>query len=134
MRLLRYVPRRAFYAAARVVFPTYTVGVVCVLLNERLDVLLVRSPYNRGWTVPGGFLKRGEQPAAAVVRELGEELGASGLDAEQVVAAVRQGRRQVDFIFVAKLDGPAADRLAPTSPEIAAMEWFPLDVLPDLHR
>ena len=57
LRLLRHVPRRLFWGVAHLVYPTFSVGVVCLILDDRLRILLVRSPYNRGWTVPGGFLR-----------------------------------------------------------------------------
>jgi 8-oxo-dGTP pyrophosphatase MutT (NUDIX family) len=38
-------------------------------------IVLVRQSYNRGWHLPGGGVKRGEPPAEACLRELGEEIG-----------------------------------------------------------
>ena len=38
-------------------------------------VLLVRSSYRRRWDLPGGGVRRGEDPAAAALRELKEEVG-----------------------------------------------------------
>jgi len=133
LRLLRHVPRRLFWGAARLVYPTFSVGVVCLMLDDRLQILLVRSPYNRGWTVPGGFLKRGEQPREAGERELAEELDASGLRLAEVGANVRRQRRQIDFIYLARISGGAAGQLSSRSAEVEAMEWFSLDELPDLH-
>ena len=41
------------------------------------DLLLVRQSYRREFSLPGGGVKRGEQPLDAVRRELDEELGLS---------------------------------------------------------
>ena len=42
---------------------------------ERGRVLLVHPTYKDTWDVPGGYVERGESPAAACRRELKEELG-----------------------------------------------------------
>lgn len=38
-------------------------------------VLLVRKTYGNKWDIPGGYVDRGESPAAACEREVREELG-----------------------------------------------------------
>jgi 8-oxo-dGTP pyrophosphatase MutT (NUDIX family) len=54
----------------------HTQGVKCLLFDgERL--LFVRHSYGdrRAWELPGGGLRRGEEPAVAARREMREELG-----------------------------------------------------------
>jgi 8-oxo-dGTP pyrophosphatase MutT (NUDIX family) len=54
----------------------HTQGVKCLLFDgERL--LFVRHAYGdrRAWELPGGGLRRGEEPAVAARREMREELG-----------------------------------------------------------
>lgn len=46
-----------------------------VALWHRGEVLLVRASYRKAWTLPGGGVRTGEEPADAAVRELEEELG-----------------------------------------------------------
>jgi 8-oxo-dGTP pyrophosphatase MutT (NUDIX family) len=38
-------------------------------------VLLLRTSYSTGWTMPGGVIKRGESPIDAAIREASEEVG-----------------------------------------------------------
>ena len=49
---------------------------VCALVEDAAGrIVLVRHSYQSGWHLPGGGVDRGEAPAAAVIRELREELG-----------------------------------------------------------
>src|SRR5947207_8520111 len=50
-------------------------GVSAMLDDARGRVLLVRQRFASGWHFPGGGVERGEPPAAAIVRELKEEVG-----------------------------------------------------------
>ena len=53
--------------------------VACALVDPDGRVLLARRPEGRAmaglWEFPGGKLDPGERPEAALIRELGEELG-----------------------------------------------------------
>lgn len=54
-------------------------GVSMIVTRPDGAVLLVRHSYgSRAWSLPGGGLGRGEEPAAGARRELGEELGLTG--------------------------------------------------------
>ncbi len=50
-------------------------GAHAFVVDEAGRVGLVRHSYRPGWSLPGGGVARGEPAAAAVLRELGEELG-----------------------------------------------------------
>ncbi len=57
-------------------------GVSGAVLDRNGQVLLVRHSYMPGWQLPGGGVDRGEPPQAAILRELGEEVGLTGGTAE----------------------------------------------------
>jgi 8-oxo-dGTP pyrophosphatase MutT (NUDIX family) len=50
-------------------------GATAIVEDAENRVLLVRHSYMAGWHFPGGGVDAGEPPAAAVIRELQEEVG-----------------------------------------------------------
>lgn len=61
----------SYYAA----LPTKRIGAGLVCRDASGRVLLLRPTYKPTWEVPGGVVEAGESPAAAVAREVREELG-----------------------------------------------------------
>lgn len=50
-------------------------GVLTVPLTPEGKIVLVRLTYDKGWHLPGGGHKKGEEAEAAALRELSEEIG-----------------------------------------------------------
>ena len=101
--------------------PTFTVSVAAIIVNESGEVLLLDHVLRSAssWGVPGGFLARGEQPVAAVRRELREETGIEITSAE--LFRVRTvGGRHIEILFRAEAVGTAIVK----SREINAVGWF----------
>ena len=99
LRTYRALPRPLRLLAVRVVAPGHTVGALCFLERDDGRVLLLCQYHRDGWTLPGGLLNRGEDPARAVVREVREE---TGLDVEvglPFATLVAPGSRRVDVLF-----------------------------------
>jgi 8-oxo-dGTP diphosphatase len=55
-------------------FATPRVAAGALFFDEQGRVLLVHPTYKDTWDVPGGYVERGESPAAACRREIAEEL------------------------------------------------------------
>jgi ADP-ribose pyrophosphatase YjhB (NUDIX family) len=56
-------------------FATPRVAAGALFFDDQGRVLLVHPTYKDTWDIPGGYVERGESPAAACRRELREELG-----------------------------------------------------------
>lgn len=69
--------------------------VASVILDDSGRMLLVRKRGTSAFMQPGGKLEPGETPAQALVRELGEELGMSPVEA--------------DLVHLGRFDAPAAN-------------------------
>ncbi len=128
----RRLPTAARRRVVRWLSPSYTVGSICLIERSDGRVLLVRQVYRQSWGIPGGLLERGEDPAAAARREVLEE---TGLDVELVgepAVVVDPVPQRVDVVFHARSVDEGVEAV-PSSPEIAVVEWFPRDELPDLQ-
>lgn len=104
----------------------FTASVVALVTNELGHVLLLNHVLRprSGWGLPGGFIGHGEQPEAALRRELLEE---TGLELREVTLyRVRTLKRHVEIIFLAKGVGDAEVR----SREIFELGWFEVEHVP----
>ncbi|HWC11724.1 MAG TPA: NUDIX hydrolase [Acidimicrobiales bacterium] len=134
-RLFRRLPAWFRVFLVRRATPSYWVGAMCLVERSDGALLLVRQSYRRGWTLPGGLLKRNEAPALAAVRETREEVGLEVEVEDHPRVVVDPPRRRVDVVFQARLaGGEDGQRPNPVSPEILEVRWFPPDDLPVLQR
>jgi ADP-ribose pyrophosphatase YjhB (NUDIX family) len=120
---------RARRLVNRVVKPR-TLGVRAVLLDGEGRVALVKHHYVAGWHLPGGGVDRREGFAAALARELSEEVAVERFTVERILGAYHsfaEGKDDNILVYVARADGPirAADER-----EIREARWFAIDALP----
>ena len=87
------------------------------------EVLLVRHSYRPPrWELPGGGVRRGGGPVAALHRELGEELGISFGDATLIATRPGPGRMHRHLTHVYRVD-ITEPLLRPDDVEIAELRW-----------
>jgi 8-oxo-dGTP diphosphatase len=134
LEVYRRLPVRARRRVVRTIAPGFTVGAMSIVERQDGRVLLVRLSYRHRWGVPGGLLRRGEEPDAAARREAAEEVGIEIELLGAPAVSVDADARRVDVIYRAR---PAPDTdpdaARPTSPEIVEVGWFPADALPELQ-
>jgi ADP-ribose pyrophosphatase YjhB (NUDIX family) len=128
---------RAAYAGLRVywwIFRPASSGVKCVI-TYRDEVLLVRHSYGpRGWDLPGGSRKRGEDAATAASREMREELGLSidGWQSLGVLELEVDHHRDSLYCLQAEVGSPedGPPELTLDRGELTTANWFPKTDLP----
>lgn len=134
LRAYRRLPTPGRRFLVRRVAPGFTVGAMCIIERSDGAVLLVRHSYRRRWGVPGGLLKRREDPADAARREVLEEVDLAVELAGEPAVVVDAHPRRVDLVYRARpADGADTEAVRPCSPEILEVRWFPADALPELQ-
>ncbi|MBR9702795.1 NUDIX hydrolase [Candidatus Woesearchaeota archaeon] len=113
------------------------VDAVCfTVMHDELKILLIQrkyEPFQGGYAIPGGFVKKDEELEDAVKRELAEETGVTGVFLKQLGAygkVDRDPRGRILSVAFAALISPH-QRLQATTDAMAA-EWFAIDNLPKL--
>lgn len=134
LRIFRRLPRLARRWIVRVLAPSYTAGAICVIERPDGAVLLVRQAYRSKWGIPGGLLKRGEEPEVAARREVFEEVGIAVDLVGEPAIVVDAAPQRIDIVFRARPSSLAElERLRPSSVEIDEVRWFAPDALPELQ-
>ncbi len=118
--------------------PSVTVDVLILTINQdRLSVLLVKRadrPYKGSWSLPGGFLLRGESLDQAALRVALEKTGVKDIYLEQLYTFGDPDRdpraRVVTVTYVALIPWKKLER--PRSERISDLNWFPVNELPVL--
>ena len=98
-------------------------------------ILLVRQVYRNHWGIPGGLLKRGEDPTDAARREVFEEIGIAIELVGEPAVVVDAVPQRIDIVYRARpVTLSELDHVRPHSPEIGAVQWFAPDSLPELQE
>ncbi|MEG3162520.1 NUDIX domain-containing protein [Sphingomonas sp. LB2R24] len=110
-----------------------TIGVRALLLDRDGRVALVRHTYDDHWYLPGGGVKKGESIAAALMRELAEEVAIADPVIERVLGVYHsRGEGKDDHIVIFVVRTAASGVLARADlREIEQAGWFTLGDLPE---
>jgi 8-oxo-dGTP diphosphatase len=124
----------------RVRHPT-THGTLVALWN-RGEVLLVRNSYVHYYSLPGGYVRHGENARQAALRELSEEVGvaAKAEELELVLDETHEWEGKHDHVHIFALDVPTRPKVELDHREVIEASWWSpegalsLDLFPPLRR
>lgn len=116
-------------------------GLTGVVLNDQGEVLLVQRADNGRWSLIGGILEPGEQPALAVVREIQEETAVVAevdrlLSVETTPPAAYPNGDRVQFLDLCFSCHALGGEARVNDDESTDVRWWPLTALPEdlTHR
>jgi 8-oxo-dGTP diphosphatase len=106
----------------RLLHPRFGATAAGVVVDEEGRVLLLKHVFRpgSGWGLPGGFLESGEQPEAALRRELEEEVGLELDKIELFTVRTFKKPKQLEVVFRCKAAGKAKSQ----SMEVKTLGWF----------
>ena len=122
----RKTPRYLRAKIIRTTQKTFTVSAAVIITNENEEVLLLDHLFRSAsvWGIPGGFVNLGEQPEAAVKREIFEETGLELRDIK--LLNIRTIYSHIQILYRAKSGGtPEINR------ETYQAGWFKIDDMPE---
>lgn len=118
--------------------PAVTVDVLLFTVeNNQLKIVLVKraeEPFRDSWSIPGGFVKKGENLEEAAIRVLNEKTGVRDVYLEQLYTFGEPNRdpraRIITVSYFALI--PSKHLKKPDGEKIIDIEYFPSNKLPPL--
>ena len=122
----RKTPRYLRAKVIRITQKTFTVSAAVIITNENEEVLLLDHVFRSasGWGIPGGFVNYGEQPEAAVKREIFEETGLELRDIK--LLHIKTIYSHIQILYRAKSGGTPK-----INHETYQAGWFKIDGMPE---
>ena len=122
--------------AVQLIVPRQRIGAVAVVMDENGRFLMLKHVFHphAPWGLPGGWLKRNEDPQVGVLREIKEETGLTAV-IDSLLILIHE--TQPPHIAIAYMAHAQATELT-LSGEIIEGGWFDMNNLPspliNLHK
>ena len=121
----------------RDIYPTPSVSVRCIILNENRDkILLVREVKSQTYSFPGGWADLYDSPSETAVNESRQEAGADVEIVRLVGCTSRTPFKQDTSVpeYVIIFEGKIKGELHEHEYETDDVRWFDIDNLPEMSR
>lgn len=127
MNLYKLIIKRLFIAR----LPKMAGSSNVMIENQRGELLVVKANYKSYWSLPGGWIDKGESPLQAAVREISEEIGyeigAGEVDLERVIHRHSSVTTTYQFVFRLLKTIPDSTKFELQAVEIDAYDWVSKD-------
>ena len=122
---------------SRDIYPTPSVSVRAVILNDKRDkVLMVREANSGTYSFPGGWADLYDSAAQTAINESTQEAGAD-IDVVRLVGVLNRTPFKTNVSspeYLVVFEGKLKGKLHEHEYETDDVSWFPLDELPPLSR
>ena len=108
-----------------------TRGVKAIIVNKENKILLVEHTYGGGWFLPGGGLKRKEDPTHGMIREIKEEVGIEVKGVKELFGIYQSDyeyKKDTIYVFVVAVSAFSFER---HNIEIKNVTFFDPNFLPE---
>lgn len=108
----------------------FLIGVTGIFFNDKNEILLVKHSYrgDDNWSLPGGYIKKGEHPKEGLEREIDEETGYIVSADTRLKIRTDRNNARLDITYAGQFMG---GNYKP-SKEILDAKFFEFENLPNL--
>jgi 8-oxo-dGTP diphosphatase len=132
LKLWRLVPENDYLQGPPtwLINQKFLIGVSGLVLNEAGEILVLKHTYRKRfpWGLPGGMLKKSEQPSEALQREIAEETGLIVRVERLLSVKISHRWPSLDIVFLCRLEGGV---MTPSA-EVSEGGFYAPDALPEL--
>ncbi|MFZ2024862.1 MAG: NUDIX domain-containing protein [Microgenomates group bacterium] len=125
-----HLPKDAQLFFMRILETKFLVGTTGIIFNDKNEILLFKHTYRQhAWSLPGGYLKKGEHPKEGLEREIKEESGLVVSIDESFLTRTDRTSARLDLCYTGVFIG---GEFTP-SHEVAEYGFFSEDSMPLLR-
>jgi len=134
LKIWRTLPQAYWlrFSIQRLFIQNFLVGVAGAIFNQAGKILLFKHSYRKEypWGLPSGWLKKGEQPGEALIREIKEETGWDARIVRPLFVKADDVWSRLDVIFICEMINSPENRTFTPSYEVIEAKFYATTALP----